>query len=281
MESIQHVKEALNARSTTTSLEELENRGRKRVKVIKAEHVAQMIRESVERALTNDDRLPKEEIDRLVEASRAEFADVMAERQREQAEYQQAQSDLESTTRRLEAATEQLRSLESDLQEVEAEAEELRTQGGGGSEDLADKDAEIERLTKRISELEARPAQSPQQDAVSAQLLTNMMSELATLKAQTQLQQQAAPQPQAAAQPDTSMLETFVTSMNDRLEQFGKKMGISSAVDAGDVDLSSMFDQTEDVELESNLDSMEVKAKSGTGIAANLERLKKLKGGGA
>jgi hypothetical protein len=57
-------------------------------------------------------------------------------------------------------------------------------------------------------------------------------------------------------------------------------MGISAAVESGDVDMSSLFDKSMDVQLESNMDDVKVKTSKGAGIAANLERIKKLKGGG-
>jgi len=56
------------------------------------------------------------------------------------------------------------------------------------------------------------------------------------------------------------------------------KMGISSAVEADSVNLEGLF-RDDGKQVESNIDSVETKQKSGGGIAANLERLKKLKGG--
>ena len=68
------------------------------------------------------------------------------------------------------------------------------------------------------------------------------------------------------------------SNMNDRLEQMGKKMGISSAVEAKDVNFSTMFDVSDDEVDESNMGDVEVKKRTGGGIAGNLARLKKLKG---
>ena len=73
-------------------------------------------------------------------------------------------------------------------------------------------------------------------------------------------------------------LDKMASNLNERLDKFGKKIGVSSAVDA-DVNLDLLFN--EDIQdLESNLDSVEVKQKTGGSIASNLERLKKLKEGG-
>ncbi len=95
---------------------------------------------------------------------------------------------------------------------------------------------------------------------------------------------EAAPAPAAQAGAPvsgdlTAALDKMASTLNERLDTFGKKMGISSAVDAGEVNLEALFNSdTED--FESNMDDVEVKQKTGTGIAANLARLKKLKGGG-
>jgi hypothetical protein len=70
-------------------------------------------------------------------------------------------------------------------------------------------------------------------------------------------------------------------SLNDRLENLGRKMGVSSAVESDSpIDFGGMFDDDLQVELESNMDNIKVKTKSAGGIAANLAKLKKLKGGG-
>ena len=97
---------------------------------------------------------------------------------------------------------------------------------------------------------------------------------------------QAAPAAAAAAAAPapavdvSAAIEKLASSLNDRFEKLGKKMGISSAV-GGDqpVDLGGLFKSADDG-LESNMNTVETKQKSGGGIAANLARLKKLKGGG-
>jgi hypothetical protein len=78
----------------------------------------------------------------------------------------------------------------------------------------------------------------------------------------------------------TQALERLTSSMNDRLEKMGRKMGISSAVEADQSNLDGLFANLDEQSVESNLDSVEVKQRQAGGIAANLARLKKLKGGG-
>lgn len=118
------------------------------------------------------------------------------------------------------------------------------------------------------------------QTADVKQKLQNVEEERDKLK--EKLQAAPAPAAQAAAPASgdlTAALDKMASTLNERLDTFGKKMGISSAVDAGDVNLEGLFNSdTED--FESNMDDVEVKQRTGSGIAANLERLKKLKGGG-
>ena len=51
MESVNEIKEALSLRSRTATLDESRSEGRKRVRLIRAEHVAQMISEAVHAAI--------------------------------------------------------------------------------------------------------------------------------------------------------------------------------------------------------------------------------------
>ena len=77
----------------------------------------------------------------------------------------------------------------------------------------------------------------------------------------------------------SAVLAKIEGSINDRLEKIGKKMGVSAAVESDvPVDFTGLFKEA-DKELESNMENIEVKKTEGGGIAANLARLKKLKGG--
>ncbi|MFO1077713.1 MAG: hypothetical protein U1E73_08300 [Planctomycetota bacterium] len=128
-------------------------------------------------------------------------------------------------------------------------------------------------------------APAPAASAMPTELMMSLFQELAMLKANMLAQRPQAPAPAApaaAAAPGVDLaavLDKLTSSLNDRLETFGRKMGISSATEGAAVDFSGMFKDT-GKELESNMGSIEVKQKAGGGIAANLARLKKLKGGG-
>ena len=269
MESVNDIKEALSARSRTATLDELASEGRKRVRLIRAEHVAAMISEAVHAAIEHSGLIAPEDVEKLVEKSRQEFRTILREREQElqrahdnEKALEMREGELAELRRRFTALSDALTNTRRELEEARAEAEAAR---------------DVSRLPAVAGPV---PAAGPSSD-----LLLSLVQEMATLKANL-MHAQAAPQPQpAAAQaapaPDFSAaFEKLAGNLNDRLEKLGKKMGVSAAV-AGDqpVDFGGLF-KDEGKQLESNMDNIEVKQKAGGGIAANLARLKKLKGGG-
>lgn len=219
METVNDVRHALSARSRTATLEELASEGKKRVRLIKAEHVAAMISAAVHSAIDQSGLIPKEEVDKVVERSRDDFRAMMRDRQ---AEMQR-------------------------LQELE---EQVRV-----------RDEEIADLRSRLEAGGSAPA-TPRRGGQGA-------TTAATAAAAT-----------GGATPDVSAaIEKLAGSLNDRLEQLSRKMGISTAVEGEAVKFDGLFKDT-GKQLESNMENVQAKQKAGGGIAANLERLKKLKGGG-
>lgn len=227
--SVETLKEALTARSQSATLDELRSRGKRNVRVIRADDIAEMIASAVNHAVAESGLMAPDEVEALVAKSREQFRELMQRREREVAE--------------LRAATEAL--------------DECR--------------AELAQAQVRIAELE-RGEETP----ANAGMMQYLMSELAELKAKA-----AAPATPAAAGADAvaGALAQFSSAMSQKLESLGKKMGVSAAEEAGAPDLAGLFKHGDEVKLESNMANVSVKAKSGAGISANLERLKKLKGG--
>lgn len=263
MESVNEIKEALSLRSRTATLDELRNEGRKRVRLIRAEHVAQMISEAVHAAIEHSGLLGQEEVDSLIEKSRREFKNILREREQELQQSREVEEQLEQK--------------EHELSEIKLRFTELSKALGSTRAELEETRNELEAL-RDLPQRTVASAVEPAQQAIPNDLMMSMMQELATLKANMAVQQ-----PQAAqTAPDFSAaLEKLTGSLNDRLESIGKKMGISSAVESDTpLDFGGMFNNDEEVKLESNMDNIKVKQTSAGGIAANLARLKKLKGGG-
>lgn len=264
MESVNEIKDALSQRSRTATLDELRGEGRKRVRLIRAEHVAQMISEAVHAAIEHSGLIGQEEVDQLIENSRREFKSIMREREQEAAEAREVQETLE---------------------QKEHELGELRTRFSELSKALTTTRLELEEAQGEIEALRERPAPAAadaggEQSTANNDMMMTLVQELATLKA-NMANQQAAPAAPAQAPDFSEALDKLTGSLNDRLEKIGKKMGVSAAVDDDTpVDFGGMFNDDADKNLESNMDNIKVKQKAAGGIAANLAKLKKLKGGG-
>lgn len=264
METVHDIKEALSARSRTATLDELRSEGRQRVRVIRAEHIAAMVTEAVNAAIERTGLLPPDEVDRLVESSRQEFRTILKER--------------EAQARQAEAVAEALEQRDSELAASQRRADELAAA-------LAAVQGELDSVRDELASAQQAARQQPQAVApaqpaagASPDLLMAMMQEMANMKASLMTQHQ---QPQAAA-PGLDLgaaIDKLAGSLNDRLEKFGKKIGISAAVEVeAPKDFSGLF-RDADLKVESNIEQVQVKQTSGGGIAANLAKLKKLKGG--
>ena len=272
MESVNEIKEQLSARSRTATLDELANEGRKRVRLIRAEHIAQMVSEAVHSAIDDSGLLGREEVDALVESSQAEFRTVLREREQELQAAREHEAQREAGERELEQLQARFQEVTSELALANAELQQVR--------DELDAEREQARAAVEAQEGDGEAASVP------ADVMRAMIQELADVKAS--IAQPATAQP-GAAEPGapqggadlTAAFDKLAGALNDRLDSFGKKMGISAAV-GGDapVDLGGVFESDGGAELESNMDNIKVKQKAAGGIAANLAKLKKLKGGG-
>jgi DNA gyrase/topoisomerase IV subunit A len=240
------------------TLEELRSEGRKRVRVIKAEQVAAMIEESVHAAVEKSGLVPPDEVQKLVEQSRTEFQGAIREREAEQRRLTEVETTLQSRDRELDVMRQELQKVQRQLATAERS---LVAAKAGLSVDSAD----------------TGTAGSEQgQGAPSAGLVMTLMQEVAALKAN--VGQGGQPAAAAATGADfAAAIEKLTGTLNDRLEKLGKKMGVSAAVEAADIKFDGLF-KDEGKQLESNMDNITVKQKAGGGIAANLARLKKLKG---
>lgn len=245
MESVNEIKEALSARSRTATLDELRSEGRRRVRLVRAEHIAAMISEAVHNAIEQSGLIAQDEVDRLVDKSRQEFRSILKERE---AEVQRAHE------------------VEETLAEREAEIATLQ-------QELAAARAQLAQASMRA------PAPVAAAAAPSGDLVMSLVQEMANLKASLMTRDAQSAAPAAAGGADFSAaIEKLAGSLNDRLETIGRKMGVSSAVEGDAVDFGALF-RDDGKSLESNMANIEVKQKAGGGIAGNLARLKKLKGG--
>ena len=224
MESVNEIKEALSARSRTATLDELRSEGRKRVRLIRAEHVAQMISEAVHGAIEHSGLLDQEEVDNLIEKSRKEFKNILREREQELQHARETEERLEQKDHELAEIKSRFTELAKSLASTRAELEQA-------SNEL---EAEREQRERAVAATPPAPTPAPAevaQPSPSNEMMMSMMQELATLKASMAVQQQPAPQaPQAPAPDFSAALEKLTGSLNDRLENLGRKMGVLSLI---------------------------------------------------
>lgn len=292
MESVNEIKEALSAKSRTATLDELRSEGRKKVRLIRAEHIAAMVSEAVHLAIQESGLIDPGEHELLVEKSRAEFRKIIKEREQETQHAREVADRIEQREREFSSLQQRCEELTTSQAAARSELEQTNVGSAGLNEELDRAQTLVRELEGELSkhQAEAEQARAEAEQAAAAaptaaapaasnELLMSLFQEMATLKANMQAQQAQPAQPAAGADL-SSALDKLTSSLNDRLEHFGKKMGISSAVE-GDAptDFSGLFKGAEK-DLESNMDDVTLKQKSGGGIAANLARLKKLKGGG-
>jgi DNA repair exonuclease SbcCD ATPase subunit len=275
MEPTNDIKEALSTRARTATLDELRSEGKKRVRVVKAEHIAAMIEEAVHNALESSGFVAPDEVEKLVDRSRQEFRAILKEREVEAQRGIDAQEALAAREQDLVELRQQLASVRQALQATEQSLVEARA-AQAAAEQAAEQAVQ---QAVEAAETASAPIAAP---AVSSDLLMSMMHEMANMKAALQAQQAQpqAVQPATAGVDVSAAIEKLAGSLNDRLEKLGKKMGVSAAV-GGDqpLDLGGLF-KDDGPAVESNLNNIESKQTAAGGIAANLARLKKLKGGG-
>ncbi|MFN0204722.1 MAG: hypothetical protein ACKVS6_00220 [Planctomycetota bacterium] len=281
-----NVREVLQNNSTSTTLQELEAKGRSKVRVINANEISRLIEVAIQQAIAQSGG-GEAGLTELVERSKIEFAELKRQRDAEirgreegLAQLAQAQNELSQLREKLgELAAMERESLtkysekDHELSGERARVGELRNLCDilTKERDLA---REAERAARNAAE-EARAAQPPQ----NTELLTQLAAQVAKLTEKIDREPVAsaagAPVPLQDLQKLEARLEQMTSGISDRLEKFGRSMGVSSAVEAENVNYTGIFNNNE--KLESNVESLEVKERKSTGINEALERMKKLK----
>jgi hypothetical protein len=292
MESPTDIKAALTTRARTATLDELRTEGKRRVRVVKADQVAAMIEESVHRAVEQSGLLPASEVEKLVDRSRQEFRALMKAREAEAERAQAMQEMLDARDREVADLRQQLaaaRAAQHAAESALADAQVAVDAAAADSE--ATTSAQADMLSSLMNEMAsmkaallAQPIAVPQASVVAAVSSAPAPAGAGATPAPAGAAAAAAtPAPIAATAPGldvSAAIEKLASSLNDRFEKLGRKMGISSAVGNDQpVDLGGLFKDS-GPGLESNINNVESKQKAAGGIAANLARLKKLKGGG-
>lgn len=262
MESVTRIKQALAERSRTASIDDLRTEGRRQVRIVRTEHVVAMIAEAVQAAVENSGMLTQHQVDDLLRQTRSEFQEALKRRSDAASEAEDLRSELLQR--------------EDALRQLRAEVMTLRQALDQTQQDLDQARTELHDRAQRVDDF---PVDAAPESDFGEIVEPRPAAPSVPAPAQPRTQPQpAAPANPAAPADISAAFEKLAGTLNDRLEQIGRKMGISSAVEADSVNLEGLF--RDDVkQVESNIDSVEARQKTGGGIAANLERLKKLKGG--
>ncbi len=148
MESVNKIKEALSQRSRTATLDQLRNEGRKRVRLIRAEHVAQMISQAVHQAIKQSGLIKPGEVDDLVEKSRTEFKKILGEREQELQGSRDIAERLEQTELDLTETKSRFRSISDELAGERAKLEQANHRLQKASADLSQATGELSRINQ-------------------------------------------------------------------------------------------------------------------------------------
>lgn len=281
-----NVREVLQNHSTSTTLQELEAKGRSKVRVINANEISRLIELAIQQAIAQSGG-GEEGLAELVERSKIEFAELKRQRDAEIRGREEGLAQLAAAQLELSQMREKLDDLalmereslakhagkDNELSGERARVAELRNLC-----DILTKERDLardaERAARNAADL-ARAAQPPQ----NTELLTELAAQVAKLTEKIDREPVAAvasaPAPPQDLQKLEARLEQMSTGISDRLERFGRSMGVSSAVEAENVNYTGIFNNNE--KLESNVEALEVKERKSAGINDALERMKKLK----
>jgi chromosome segregation ATPase len=161
------VRGVLERNCTTTSVDELRSQGRSRVKVINAKQISALIEEAVARAIEARRSSSTVDTNALIEASRVEFQNLVAEREQELREVRAEKAAVEQEREALRSEVAEKQALEETVQRAREELQ--RVLGSPALEDLEqvlrgfaerERSEEAQRAEALHRELEELDAQS-------------------------------------------------------------------------------------------------------------------------
>jgi chromosome segregation ATPase len=152
-EKVIDVRGVLERNCTTTSVDELRSQGRSRVKVINAKQISALIEEAVARAI--ESRRGSADTNALIEASRAEFQKLVAEREQELREVRAAMDAIEREREALRLEVAEKQALEDTVQRAREELQRVL-----GSPALEDLEQVLRGFTERERSEEAQRAEA-------------------------------------------------------------------------------------------------------------------------
>jgi len=271
------VRQVIERSSYTTTLRELERRGRHQVRVVRASEISRLIAEAVDRVVSQASvSLAEEERDMLVRQSQAQLEVILRERRGDDDKFRDQQRRVERHLRR---------ELDGCLQRI-AELKQA-------NEDLRRQQIHMSPATVVTSPLPSpsSPAPAP---AVPPEFVDGMLARMNELRESMEELRRARTEEASASSETNETLKQQEAMFAERFQQtfdeaiarfsahFDKKLQESDEnkahqhVEAAEVVLDSLFEGLGEKALESNIENVAVKKTTGAGISANVERLKSL-----
>ncbi len=272
------VRKAIEQSSSRSTLQELAKRGIHRVKVLDEQMINKLIGEAVERIIsTKTNLLSAEDRGKLIDLSRKELDRLMAEQRSMKDKAELVERDKQSLVSEVENLQQQLQT----QRKLADDTARQRYEDGKGV-----MRAEVEDMKKKMSSME---------EGVRKQLDLEFQAKLS--QERLELAQKQASMSEEMRKGDEQLFLKLSELFTKAIEGVNKKLtdirlrtlagggGVGAAMGRMEGDLEfrpsqATLENLVATELESNLKSMQVEAKTSGKISSALDRLKAMRGGG-
>jgi len=290
------IQKVISTSTSSDTLDDLNKKGFKQVKVLNQAIITKLIGEAVDRVLTERSReISREERDKVIKEARSQFENLAKRRlEKERSrideldrQNQTLVTENETLKKRMSAAVEvqatrdqalaRVNSLEGEVSKYKAEADRLQAELAMSNAESVGQQSDIARLGALESELESLRSQL----AVKSEELVRVKSEGGGVeKILEALQSRLG----AGAQPaEMSKIMLSLDGLSRRLSNISGSGGpVVSDEDAEitkDFALNSLFDTEKQGGIESNVSNVKVKENKAAGVKGALAKLKKLQQG--
>ena len=287
------VKKVIEDSTQVKTIQELEKEGRRAVKVVRASRISELISQAVDNVIQHRSmEVVESERNQLIQATGDEFRRLLKDADNQRRETEESREKLQTYEKEILELKHKLELAEhvheQDLKLLDEQrhvVDELKEKVNLLKHELEER---VKRHQGEIEEHEGLREEALGSRAEARQLREQLArSEEARRDAETRAQEAVPAQAAASETEMMSKLEGVIHSSMDQLtkqltEHFQSTGGAGLApgvkpVEAAKIVLDNLFADTgKNESIESNLEKITVKSSEGTGIGANLARLKKM-----
>jgi len=277
------IQKVISTSTSSVSLDDLNKKGFKQVKVLNQAIISKLIGEAVDRVLSERSKeISKEERDKVIKEAKSQFETLAKKR----LEKERSRIDeLERANNQLMVELETLRKRFAASVEVQAS----RDQAVARADAL---EAEVVRLRKELPELEVSLTKQRLESEHLKSQLASKDEELERVKADTtsnsnveKLLAAVTERLGSASQGDMSQIMLSLDGLSRRLANIssggggGGGLGEADAELTKDFALNALFDKEKEGGIESNVSNVKLKENKAAGVKGALAKLKKLQQG--